>query len=730
MNKFLFLLLIVALISSFGPCIAQEPESELDMDINTYEDWDYIENETGWTLIAYHGTEKNIAIPSLINEKPVTELDKNLLASFMNFEEVYIPEGIIVRGNGILPEEEEPEITEPDEDSEPEIFTFENWSYQENQTGLTLIDYLGDEREIVIPDRINDKPVTELGKELFINCMYLEKVYIPDSVAVIGASAFFGCASLKEIRISPYVKKIESSVFRYCISLEQVELPFALTVIGAYAFSDCIRLKSIVIPPKVTSVGESAFDNCQMLSSLNLSRKVTGLGGNAFRDTAWLNNQTDEFVFVGRGILIKWNGTGSSVNVPYGTTMIVDAFAGKYDLENVVIPPSVKRIGQYAFKNAVNLKHIDIPAFTTRIDGNAFEGCRSLTEIELPNTITILGASAFQYCESLTKFEIPRKVTSIPARLLGDCHNLTEVSIPETVTKINAQSFAGSLKVHLNVVFDSEGQRFAEENGIPYSTFYQKTDDFVYSRKEDGMEIAKYIGNLYDVEVPAEIDGVAVTRIGTGAFQNNINVRRVILPMTIKSIGDWAFAYMDSLEYIKIPFSLNQLGANVFTGDGSLKEIMIPKGVFEIGIDPIDRGRDTVICVTSDTESERLMQEMGYEIYPENFCTVDEEKLANWAELNNSGILGVTNNIQQPLKDFVGFDIIRIPDDITYLTADMLSNTGNKVVLIIPSGIEAIDASILRGKYVVIIGESGSSAEVFARTYNLVFLVNTGVPLY
>ena len=732
-KRILFFITVIAFLMAFLPCAGQEIESvpDMDQDETIFDDWDYIENETGWTLTAYNGNERDVAIPSLISGKPVTELDKELFISFMNFDQVYIPAGIFVKGKGDQsePEEEYIEETEADPDAEPEIFTFENWSYMANDTGWTLTDYLGNDRELEIPARINDKPVTQLGKELFVNFMQLEKVFIPDSVTVIGASAFLGCSSLKEIRISPYVKKIESSVFRYCTSLEQVELPFTLTSIGYASFADCIRLKSIVIPPKVTSIGESAFDNCQALTELVLSRRVSTIGGNAFRDTPWLEKQTDEFVFAGRGILIRWNGTGSRVNVPYGTVAIVDAFAGKYDLEEVVLPTSVRRIGQNAFKDAANLKHLDIPPYTTRIDANAFEGCRSLTDVELPNTVTTLGASAFRYCDGLTRFEIPRKVKSIPSRFLADCRGLTEVSIPETVEKIHAQAFEGSFKVHLKVEFDSPAQHFADENSIPNSPFYQKTEDFIYTRTEEGMLISKYIGNLYDVEVPAEINGVPVIGIADGAFQNNVNVRRVILPMTVKTIGDWAFAYMDSLEYIKIPFGLNHLGSSAFAGDGSIREIIIPRGLFEIGTDPFVRGRGTVICAASGTESERLLQEMGYELYPEDYCSVEEDMLANWAELNNSGIIGVTNNIQEPLKDFVGFDIVRIPDDVTYLTTDMLENTGNKVVLMVPPGVQAIDAGILRSRYVVIIGEPGSTAEVFARSYGLIFLLNTRVSL-
>ena len=51
-----------------------------------------------------------------------------------------------------------------------------------------LVDYLGDNRNITIPDS-----VTKIGEGAFHYCESLESVVIPDSVTEIGEGAFFGC---------------------------------------------------------------------------------------------------------------------------------------------------------------------------------------------------------------------------------------------------------------------------------------------------------------------------------------------------------------------------------------------------------------------------------------------------------------------------------------------------------------------------------------------------------
>ena len=617
-----------------------------------------------------------------------------------------------------------------DPESEPEVYTYNNWSYIQNEIGWTLTEYNGDETVITVPSYISYKPVTELGPEIFMNNMKLEQVTIPDTVSVIGNNAFYGCISLRKVRLSNALTKLNTGTFQYCFALEHIDLPYSLKSIGTYAFASCPELTRIVIPGKVTLIGESAFDDCRKLSEISIPRTVTNIGGNAFRDTPWLESKTDEFVIVGKRILIKWTGSASNVQIPPGITMITDAFAGKYFVESVELPASVRRIGQYAFKDAVNLKNINFPAKLTSVLASAFEGCRSMVSFKLPDTVTSLGSSAFRYCDKLIEFTIPSKVTSIPASLLGDCTSLVDVKIPETVTKINSNAFAGSPSVRLRVVYDSEAYRFAEENQIPYLTDLQESDGFLYSRDEEGICIEKYTGYLYDIEIPAVINEVPVTRIGTAAFQNNSLVRYVVIPATVTVIDDWAFSYMDSLEYVQLSSNLTHLGSNVFTGSDGIEEIRLPESLVEIGASPFEYTRKLAICAKSGPDIENKLLYSGYQVFPLNYCSDEVEKLVIWTDLNSSGISGVTYDWRSPIQGYENYQIIRIADGLTGVTEKDLLNAGNKIFLIIPSSVRVIDREILRGRSIAILGDAGSAAETFARENNLHFLVRTQIYMY
>ena len=624
----------------------------------------------------------------------------------------------------------------------PETFSSGDWEYIENKNGITLTKYNGSESNLEIPGELDGKTVTQLEKELFMNNMNLVSVVMPNSITTTGANVFNGCAALKDVKLSTELTAINTGMFRYCISLEHIMIPFTVTSISGFAFSDCIQLKDIILL-SVTAIGESAFDNCISLIDVVTSGKLTIVNGRAFRDTPWLDAQTDEFVMIGKDILIKYNGTDKKVEIPYGTTMISSAFEENYRIESVILPETVKNIGQYAFREAINLKNINIPEYTTTIGANAFNGCRSLTVIKLPEgyAFTSLGSSAFRNNPQLSKINIPSSVTTLPDRVFADCPALSDVVIPDSVKTIHKYAFLDSPNIHLYVTPGSEGERYAKEFKVPYDYNLQSVDNFIIQPEGEGVQIVRYTGKLFDVEVPAEINGERVISIGTAAFQNIGQIKRIILPLTIQSIGDWAFSYMNALEYVQINGNVKKIGSNVFTGSDALKEIKLPETVEEIGTAPFSSATAT-ICTAPGSAASAALQSMGYTVQSYDACTPDEELMSIWAELNNNEELiaeaicdcsACSEVPGEPANDTVAdtgsvssssdINIIRIPDDLSRLSPDLLPAGAKELILIIPESVQTIDEQILDGRTITIISNIGTTAETFATANGLKFIV-------
>lgn len=107
------------------------------------------------------------------------------------------------------------------------------------------------------------------------------------------------------------------------------------------------------------------------------------------------------------------------------TSIAQDAFAGSHITE-VVIPNSVKRIGESAFANADDLANVTLPLNLKAIPKNCFAGT-SIVNIVLPEGIQTIGYGAFQSCSLLHTVMLPSTLKLIEAYAFNYCHNLYEI---------------------------------------------------------------------------------------------------------------------------------------------------------------------------------------------------------------------------------------------------------------------------------------------------------------
>ena len=115
------------------------------------------------------------------------------------------------------------------------------------------------------------------------------------------------------------------------------------------------------------------------------------------------------------------------------------------------------------------------------------------------------------------------------------------------------------------------------EEEEPQGPEIHETKNFDYVMLEDGTaEIEWYHGEFTDLIVPAELDGIPVTRIGKEAFRPSKQITEPSgLKSTIKS-------GCESLVTIEISNGVTSIGEGAFFGCESLERVMLPESVSTI----------------------------------------------------------------------------------------------------------------------------------------------------
>jgi hypothetical protein len=131
-------------------------------------------------------------------------------------------------------------------------------------TGIKITGYTGKGGAVVIPGKIEDLPVVEIGAGAFEgeamstkvpkNCDAITSIVVPDSVVTIGAGAFNYIDNLTSATLPDGLKIIQTNLFRSCLKLTTVNLPASIEVIGPYAFAYCDELSNLTIPDSLGSV--------------------------------------------------------------------------------------------------------------------------------------------------------------------------------------------------------------------------------------------------------------------------------------------------------------------------------------------------------------------------------------------------------------------------------------------------------------------------------------------
>ena len=86
-----------------------------------------------------------------------------------------------------------------------------------------------------------------------------------------------------------------------------------------------------------------------------------------------------------------------------------------------------------------------------------------------------------------------------------------------------------------------------------------------------------------EISIPSEYNGLPVTGIGDGAFENCTIIVIIIIPNSVTSIGNNAFKGCTELSSVSLPESVKTIGNSSFEGCAKLIVVIIAEGLESIG---------------------------------------------------------------------------------------------------------------------------------------------------
>ena len=431
---------------------------------------------------------------SVVNSTiPVNSIPNVKNDNIVKEEQVVKTEITMIDGQTVVQMSPKMEQREGTTESIQTSVTSGDYEYEDINDGVSITKYIGKGGNVVIPAKLDNKPVLVIGSDAFGSCESITSVIIPEGVTAIDGMAFDNCGNLSKVTFPNSLRSIGPCAFQSCDSLTSIVIPEGVISIESYAFNGCVDLTSISLPKSVTTIEDNPFSQCFNLTTITISAENPNY------------KSIDNVLYDKAGTtLIGCPGGKTIVYIPDRVTSIGNvAFFGCFNLTNISLSERITSIGEEAFVNCSQLTSISvapnnssftsvegvffnkakttliacpagktsisIPTSVTSIENWAFGSCYKLTTINLPESLENIGSYAFFGCDKLTSIEIPEGVPSIGSQALSYCQNLSRVVIPESVTSISSSAFRGSTLVTIYGIPNSYAETYAKDNDIPFA---------------------------------------------------------------------------------------------------------------------------------------------------------------------------------------------------------------------------------------------------------------------
>ena len=350
---------------------------------------------------------------------------------------------------------------------------------------------------------------------------------------------------------------------------------------------------------------------------------VTGIG--TCEDTVIvIGKYIDGYRVVGIGANAFENCTATIIVIPETVKTIGNrAFYNATGITEITVPASVTSIGTQVFYKASNLSTVyynssysdtnnpflNVASITTVVFGgtkipyNILKGSTNVKNVVIADSVKSIGDRTFSGCTGLTSVTIGNSVTSIGYEAFSGCSGLTSVTVGNSVTSIGNYAFQNCTNLTSVTVGNSVTKIGASAfDGCTRLTSVYITDIAKWCGISFGSSASNplyYAGNLYlnGTLVTELVTPEGVTSIGNAAFSGCTSLTSVTVGNSVTSIGSLAFYNCTSLTSVYITDIAKWCGisfgnyvsnplyyaGNLYLNGTLVTELVTPEGVTSIG---------------------------------------------------------------------------------------------------------------------------------------------------
>lgn len=286
---------------------------------------------------------------------------------------------------------------------------------------------------------------------------------------------------------------------------------------------------------------------------------------------------------VGRRVMdFSDNGDGTLTAV-----RCVDRQADDLDIQFEAGACPVAAIAPRAFEGCAALRRVILPESLRQIGEMAFSGCSHLRLLTIPGGVQRVGTLAFAKCSQLERVRIEPGVVQLGPSCFSKCAALKRVEMPASVTQIGGGAFFGcSKELMLYGAEDAPAAQYARLNGLTFDFQSWKDDEELVLREEEDGTLTVLGARQtapHRIEIPTEICGRRVAAIAPKAFFASGTLEQLVVGGGVREIGESAFFGCRQLVSVSFERGLEQLKDSAFAGCESLTQVTLPWGTSAVG---------------------------------------------------------------------------------------------------------------------------------------------------